>query len=233
MKFFLKKLGVHLALLLIIPITSLLASENTNVSTSPSQTVPKIIDINSRFILGGKELIDPRTIQKIDEMGRELFHKTGVNVYIYTKKSFLTKKVTDMKEKLSLIKEYEMSILEKADKPYVLISMAIADTHINMYNSESLKDVIDKELILGRTIIPIIASQDKNSLDTKVSVALLNGYGEITDVVAKELKGIKLDSTIESGASEFKDYWRIFMYLLVIIGLGAYFYATRIKGRNV
>jgi len=231
MRVLFKKLGVLIALLLITDSSFLVASENANVST-PTSAVPQVVNINSRFILEGKDLIDPRTIQKIDEMGNELFEKTGVNVYIYTKRSYLTKKVTDMKKKLSLIKEYEKVILEKIDKPYVLISLAIDDTHINMYNSDDLNNIIDKERILGRDIIPIIASQDKNSLDTKVSVALLNGYAEIVDVVAKELKDITLDSSIESGASAFKSYWRIFMYTLVIIGLLTYLYATRIKGRK-
>jgi len=230
MRVLFKKLGVSLTLLLITPTTFLSASENTNVSTPPS-TVPQIINTNSRFILEGKELIDPRTIQKIDEMGNELFEKTGVNVYIYTKKSYLTKEVTDMKEKVSLIKAYEEKILTEVGAPYVLISMAIDDTHINLYNSKDLDSVIDKDRILGRAIIPIIASKDKNSMDTKVSVALLNGYGEIVDTVAMELKGIKLNSSIESGASAFKDFWRIFMYILVVGGLLVYLYAT-MKGRR-
>jgi hypothetical protein len=230
MRVLFKKLGVLLALLLITPTTLLLALENTNVST-PSSVVPPVININSRFILEGKELIDPRTIQKIDEMGQELFEKTGVNVYIYTKKSYLSKEVKDMKEKVTLIKEYEDKILTKVENPYVLISMAIDDTHLNLYRSKELESIVDKERILSRSIIPIIASKDKNSMDTKVSVALLNGYGEIADTVAMKLKRIKLDSSIESGASGFKDFWRLFMYLLVIGGLLVYFYAT-FKGRR-
>ena len=231
MRIFFRKLGVLLALLLITPLSSLIASENTNVSTpSSSTTVPKIIDINSRFILEGKELIDPRTIQKIDEMGRELFEKTGVNVYIYAKKSYLTKDIKDMKEKVASIKAYEAKILSSITKPYILISMAVDDKHINLHKSETLDTVIDKDKILGRAIIPILASQDKNSMKTKVSGALLNGYGAIADTIAEEKK-IKLDSSIESGATWFKEFWRIFMYSLVLLGLGVYIYAM-IKGRR-
>jgi len=226
MKVFFKKLGVLLALLMITPAPFLFASENTNVST-PSSSTPQIINVNSRFILEGKKLIDPRTIQKIDEMGRELFEKTGVNVYIYTKKSYFDKEVKDKKEKYLLIKEYEKEILTKVKNPYVLISVAVDDMHINLFNSDDLNGIIDKNKILDRAIIPILVSKDKNSVYAKVSVALLNGYGEVADIVAMELKGLKLDSSIESGASAFKSFWRYFMYFLVFTGLFAYFYAMR------
>jgi hypothetical protein len=226
-----KKLGVLLALLLIIETRFLVASPNTNVST-PSSAIPQVININSRFILKGKELIDPRTIQKIDEMGRELFEKTGVNVYIYTKKSYLgNKEVKDKKERYLIIKAYEENILTKVKSPYVLISVAVDDMHINLFNSKDLNNIIDKDEILDRSIIPILVSKDKNSVNSKVSVALLNGYGEIVDRVAMKLKGIKLDSSIESGASAFKNFWRYFMYFLVLTGLFAYFYAMR-KGKK-
>jgi len=230
MRVLFKKLGVLIALLLITETSSLIASENANVST-PSSAVPQVININSRFILEGKELIDPRTIQKIDEMGKELFEKTGVNVYIYTKKSYLNKEVKDKKEKYTLIKEYEESILTKVKNPYVLISVAVDNMHINMFNSEDLNKVVDKDRILDRAIVPILVSKDKNSIYSKLSVALLNGYGEIVDIVAMELKGIKLDSSIESGASAFKEFWRYFMYFLVITGLVVYIYAMR-RGRK-
>jgi len=225
-----KKLGVLLALLLITQTNFLVASPNANVST-PSSAVPTIININSRFILEGKELIDPRTIQKIDEMGKELFEKTGVNVYIYTKKSYLDKETKDKKEKYTVIKEYEDKILTQIKAPYVLISVAVDDMHINLFNSADLNSVIDKDKILDRAIIPILVSKDKNSVYAKVSVALLNGYGEIADIVAMEVKGITLDSSIESGASAFKEFWRYFMYFLVITGLFSYFYAMR-RGRK-
>ena len=230
MRVLLKKLGVLLALLLITQTNFLVASENTNVST-PSSSVPKVININSRFILEGKELIDPRTIQKIDEMGKELFEKTGVNVYIYTKKSYLDVETKDRKEKFLRIKEYEKKIVTPLERPYVLISMAIDDVYVNILNSKDLDHIIKRDKILDRNIVPILASQGKNPLSTKVSVALLNGYGEIADEVAMKLKGITLDSSIESGASTFKEYWRYFMYTLVILGLFAYIYAMR-KGRN-
>ena len=230
MKALFKKLGVLFVLLLITKTTFLVASENTNVST-PSSVVPQVININSRFILEGKELIDPRTIQKIDEMGKELFEKTGVNVYIYIKKTYLDTEIKDKKEKFLRIKEYEQNILKSMERPYVMISMAVDDVYVNILNSSDLDSIIKRDNILDRSIVPILASHGKNPLYTKVSVALLNGYGEIADEVAMNLKGITLDSSIESGASTFKAFWRYFMYVLVFLGLFAYIYAMT-KGRK-
>jgi len=225
-----KKLGVLLALLLIIQTDYLFASENTNLST-PSSSTPQVININSRFVLEGKELIDPRTIEKIDEMGKELFEKTGVNVYIYAKKYYLDREIKDKKEKFLAIKEHDKEIVKMLKESYILIAMGIEDKYVNIFISKDLASIITKDRILDRSIVPILASQGKNSLFSKVSVAFLNGYGEIADEVAMNLKGITLDSSIESGASTFKLFWRYFMYALVFIGLFAYLYAMR-KGRR-
>ena len=221
MKILLIKLGVLLALLLITPSSFLFASENLNPSTSQSN-IPKKLNINSRFLLEGKRVIDPRTINKIGEMGDELFEKTGVSVYIYAKESYLNFVPKDTKEKMMFIKEYETNITKELKEPFVLISIAIDDMHLNLLKSSGVS--VDKDEILDTYIIPVLASKDKNSLYNKVTLAILNGYAAVVDEVASS-KGLVLESSIESGSSEFKAVWRVFMYFLVVIGLFAYVYA--------
>jgi hypothetical protein len=221
MRVLLIKLGVLFALLLITPSSFLSASPNLNPSTSQSN-IPKKLNINSRFVLEGKRLIDPRTINKIDEMGTELFDKTGVSVYIYAKERYLTHEIKDIKEKVNFIKEYEANITKDLKEPFVLISISVEDTHLNILKSKDV--IIDKDDILDTYIIPVLASKDKNSLYNKVTLAMLNGYAAVTDNIASS-KGLVLESSIESGSSEFKAIWRVFMYFLVVIGLLAYVYA--------
>ena len=224
MRVILKKLGVLFALLLITPQSFLFASENANAST-PSSEVPKQMNIDSRFILEGKKLLDPRVINKIDEMGNELFEKSGVNVYIYAKRGFLTHELKDRKERIAFVKNVESNIIKDLKDPYVVITIALNDVHVNLLESESLKSVVDKNKILDDFIIPVLASKDQNSLYNKASLALLNGYGEVVDNVA-ESRGFELKSSIESGSTEFKAIWRVFMYFLVVFGLLAYVYAV-------
>ncbi len=208
------KIGVLLALLL-TQTTFLIA--DTNIS------VPKKIDINSRFILEGKKNIDPRAIEKIDTMGNELFLKTGVSVYIYAVERYGNKMHKDTKSKIEFIKSFESNITNGLKDPFVLLTLSVDDQQVNIIYSDALKSAIDREHILDRNIIPLLISKDKNSVYAKVSAAVLNGYAAITDSVAQS-KGIELKSSIGSEGTTFSSIWRIFMYTIISIGLLAYIY---------
>jgi len=209
------KIGVLFALLL-SPTAFLTA--DTNVS------VPKKIDINSRFILKGKKNIDPRAIEKIDTMGNELFLKTGVSVYIYAVERYTNKMHKDTKSKIEFIKSFERNITKTLKDPFILLTVSVDDQHVNIISSDELKSVIDREHILDRNIIPLLISKDKNSVYAKVSAAVLNGYASITDSIA-ENKGLELKSSIGSEGTTFSSIWRIFMYTIISIGLLVYIYS--------
>jgi hypothetical protein len=212
----LTKIGVLFALLLTITTTSF--------SADSTQT-PQNINIDSRFLLEGKKLIDPRSIKKIDEIGNELFSKTGVSVYIHALDFYPVNKFKDMKAKMRYIKELEKGIVEKLDTPFVLFSMAVKNRHVNIIYSKELNSIIDKDDILDNYVVPLLASKDKNTPYAKVSAAVLNGYAEIADTIA-ESKGLKLESSIGSGNTDFTSVWKVFMYFIVVIGLLLYTYAV-------
>ena len=210
------KIGVLLALLL-APTYFLTA--DTNIS------VPTKADIDSRFILEGKKIIDPRAIKKIDTMGSELLKKTGVSVYIYAVEHYANKKYSDTKSKIEFIKAFENNITKGLKEPFAILTLSIDDQHINIVCSSELKSAIDKDYILDRNIIPLLVSKDKNSVYAKISAAVLNGYAAITDSIA-ESKGLKLESSIGSEGTTFSSIWRVFMYTIISIGLFFYIYAT-------
>lgn len=215
MKSFLKNIGVLLALL--FTVTAHLTAETNN-------SVPQKININSKFILEGKKNIDPRAIEKIDTMGSELFLKTGVNVYIYAVERYAGKKHDDINSKMAFIKSFESNMTKELKDPFVLLTVSVEDMHINILYSSELEGSFNRDDILDDNIIPLLASKDKNSIYAKISAALLNGYAAITDSVAKS-RGLELDSSIGSGGTTVAAIWRIFMYLIIGIGLGAYTYA--------
>ncbi|MBU1667640.1 hypothetical protein KKC13_04420 [bacterium] len=221
MKSFLNKIGVLFALLLTL---TALTTADTNAS------VPKKINIDSRFILEGKKNIDPRAIEKIDAMGRELFLKTGVSVYIYATERYQNIAFDNTKSKMEFIKSFEENITKDLKEPFALLSVSVEDTHINIRHSDDLKGAIDRDNILDNNIIPVLASKDKNSVYAKMSAALLNGYAAITDSVA-ESKGVVLESSIGSGGTTFSAIWRVFMYFIIVTGLLAYTYAV-LKSRK-
>lgn len=196
------KVGVFLTLLLFfIP--------NINASTT------------SQYILSHDELIDKRAIEKINQIGNEVETKTGVKIYLFVKENYGIDDSLNMKEKFEKIKLYENEILKTVTKPYVLLTMSLDQTHINLFVSDELNTVIEKNEILNDYIIPLLASKDKNNLFSKVSAALLNGYAQIGDEIAKS-KNIKLDSSIGSGGTTFSALWKVFMYFIIVTGLVAY-----------
>lgn len=176
------------------------------------------------FILNDDKLIDDRAKEKINQIGAETKSKLGVNIYIYTKSTLGLEENIKTKDKIEFIKNYENQLLSSLEKPYVLLSLSVEDTHVNLLFSDELKNIIDKNDILNGYVVPLLASKDKNTLFAKVSAATLNGYAAIADTIA-ESKNIKLESSIGNAGKVSSTIWRVVMYTLIILGLLAYTYA--------
>lgn len=177
------------------------------------------------FILSDDGLIDNRAKEKINQIGDETKEKLGVNIYIYAKSELGLDENIKLKDKLAFIKNYESQIVATLEKPYVLLSMSAVDTHVNLIFSDELKSIIDKNDILDGYVVPLLASKDKNTLFSKVSASMLNGYAAIADTIA-ESKNIKLESSIGNAGKISGTIWRVFMYTIVVLGLLAYTYAV-------
>lgn len=177
------------------------------------------------YILNHDGLIDPRAHEKINQIGNEVKEKLGVNIYVYAKKELGLDENLNTKEKLEYIKNFEKQIITALNKPYVLLTMSVEDTHVNLLYSKSLDDVLDKDDILDGYVVPLLASKDKNTLFAKVSASMLNGYAAIADIIADN-KNIKLESSIGSQGKVSSTIWRVLMYFLIITGLLAYTYAV-------
>lgn len=183
--------------------------------------IPTLQASTTPYILSHDELIDPRAIAKINEIGTEVETKTGVKIYLFVKENYGIDDSLTMKEKFEKIKIYENQLLHNLNTPYVLITMSLDQTHLNLFTSPELESIIDKNEILNDYIIPLLASKDKNKLFSKVSAALLNGYAQIGDEIAAS-KNIKLESSIGSGGKTFGTIWKVFMYFIIVTGLVAY-----------
>ena len=176
------------------------------------------------YILNDDKLIDDRAKEKINQIGDEVKSKLGVNIYIYAKSTLGLEENIKTKDKIDFIKNYENQLLSSLEKPYVLLSLSVEDTHVNLLFSDELKSVLDKNDILNGYVVPLLASKDKNTLFAKVSAATLNGYAAIADTIA-ESKNIKLESSIGNAGKVSSTIWRVVMYTLIILGLLAYTYA--------
>ncbi|MDZ7818460.1 MAG: hypothetical protein U5K55_07535 [Aliarcobacter sp.] len=176
------------------------------------------------YILNDDKLIDDRAKEKINQIGTEVKSKLGVNIYIYAKSNLGLDENIKTKDKIDFIKNNENQIISTLEKPYILLSIAVEETHVNLLFSDDLKSVIDKDDILDGYVVPLLASKDKNTLFAKVSAATLNGYAAIADIIA-ESKQIKLESSIGNAGKVSSTIWRVVMYTLIVLGLLAYTYA--------
>ncbi len=180
------------------------------------------------FIINDDKLIDDRAKEKINQIGDEVKSKLGVNIYVYVKSTLGLDENIKTKEKIDIIKNNENQIISKLENPYVFLSIAVEETHVNLLSSDDLKAVVNKNDILDGYVVPLLASKDKNTLFSKVSAASLNGYGAIADAIA-ESKNIKLESSIGSDGKISSTIWRVMMYTIVVLALLAYTYAVLIK----
>jgi hypothetical protein len=159
-----------------------------------------------------QNVIKQSSLDKITEISNELYVKTGVSIVGH----FVEK--TD-----NGIVEYENNVSSGLTSPYVLIVFSAKDQKVDIVVSSDLQKVVNKNEILNTFMIPILAAQDKNSVDTKYSAALLNGIAEIADEVASS-KNIKLDSSIGSDSRYFMQGLRALFYGIIFVALGIYFY---------
>jgi len=159
-----------------------------------------------------QNVIKQSSLDKITEISNELYVKTGVSIVGH----FVEK--TD-----GGIVAYENNVSSNLTSPYVLIVFSAKDQKVDIVVSSDLQKVVNKNEILNTFMIPILAAQDKNSVDTKYSAALLNGIAEIADEVASS-KNIKLDSSIGSDSRYFMQGLRALFYGIIFVALGIYFY---------
>ena len=176
-------------------------------------------------VLNDDKLIDDRAKEKINQIGAESKSKLGVNIYIYAKSNLGLDENIKTKEKIEFIRNNENQLVSTLEQPYVLLTIAVEETHVNLLYSDEFKDVLNKDDILDGYVVPLLASKDKNTLFAKVSAATLNGYAAVADTIA-ESKNVKLESSIGNAGKISSTIWRVVMYTMIVVGLLAYTYAV-------
>jgi hypothetical protein len=167
-----------------------------------------------------QNIVKQSSLDKITEISNELYLKTGVSIVAHL-----------VENTNGGIVAYENNISSKLTSPYVLIVFSGKEQKVDIVVSPDLQKVVNKNEILNTFIIPILAAEDKNSVDTKYSAAMLNGIAEIADEVA-DSKHIKLNSSIGSESRHFMQGLRVLFYGIIFISLGIYFYMAYKRRRQ-
>jgi len=180
------------------------------------------------YILNTSGLLDQRASEKINIIGSEVKSKINVQIYLDIKGDNGINPELPREQRISMMKQKEAELVSSIQqdlngtKSYVILTIALDQKYANILYSDDLKNIIDKDSILDGYVIPLLAAFDKNTLNSKLSAASLNGYAQIADLLAQN-KGIKLDSSIGSEGKTASSIWKVFMYTLVVLGIVLYF----------
>ena len=182
----------------------------------------------NEFILNSGGLIDQRAYEKINTIGNEATAKLGVNIYLDVKGDNGINPDLPLKDRIAIMKQKENALISQikldlnGTKPFVVLTVALDQQYANILMSDDLKNIVDRDSILDEYVIPLLAAKDKNTLNSKVSAAALNGYAEISDEIALS-KGVTLTSSIGSEGKTASTIWKVFMYTMVLSGIILYF----------
>ncbi len=178
---------------------------------------------NATYVYINDGVISQRVSDKLEEMGKELFEKSGISVYVVAPASLNGLKIT----------EYEKQVAASLKQPFALFVLAKNEQQVDIIYSESLEGKFDKEGILSPfpwkgTVIPLLSVKKDND---KYNAATLNGYADLVEQIASSLD-IKLESAIGSTNRNMLHFvkYGIYGFLLFII-LGYYF--KKVRRKNV
>ena len=160
------------------------------------------------------DILKPEAAKLINTMADELLSKTGISGYIIaTNENF--------PERFNLVaysKKYDV----KLSKPYVLLIFApnaiitkkseTTGRVAIIPSSRELSTLYDKGDVQDATI-DVIAAKDKNSLEDKYNIGVVQGFSELADQIA-ESKNVELTTTIPNETR----YIIKFLQVIVIIG---------------
>ena len=179
------------------------------------------VSLNAKKFVYNDHVIISKTEVKIEEMANELYRKTGISAYLLTKKNLNGKSIA----------QYERNFAKKFKPPYTILSIALDEQKVDIYNSIDLDNTFDREAILSPypwkgSIIPLLTIKKKY---VSVSAAMLNGYADMVEQIAKS-KNIKLKSGIGSTNKNiyFSLQLSIFLFLFVVFG---WYFIKKLKKR--
>ncbi|MDR2342388.1 MAG: TPM domain-containing protein [Campylobacteraceae bacterium] len=182
--------------------------------------IPFLLQAGNYVLSNENDIIGERVVEKINEMGEELFGKDGINVYVS-----LNKSIGNVS-----IKDHIDTLAKELNTPYVLLIMFSEDKIIDIISSdEAIDKKFNKDQILSPvpyhgTIKPLLAI--KKDLDN-FSAAILNGYADIVEQIAKS-DNLKLESALGDSNKDTLYYVRVIVYTMFAVALFVYIY-TRIK----
>jgi hypothetical protein len=167
--------------------------------------------LNATHILH-ENILKPQASEMIEEMGKELSEKTGINAYVVaTNESF--------PERYNFV-EYSKKYESNMSKPYVLFIFApyavITEESGQkgriafIASSNEVKKLYDYDDVRDAAI-DIVAVKDKNSDEDKHNIGVVQSYSTLADQIAAS-KGVKMTTTIPDETGYIITILKVFVY---------------------
>ncbi len=174
--------------------------------------------LNATHILKD-DILKLEASQLINQIGDELFSKTGINGYVIaTNEHFPVG--------FNLV-EYSKKYEERMSKPYVLFifaPQASITEEIEMKgrvglipSSDDLRSLYDYNAVRDAAV-DIVSTKDKNTDEDKHNIGVIQAYSELADDIA-ESKGIELTKTIPNETRYMVWGLSVFVYIGSILVL--------------
>jgi hypothetical protein len=138
------------------------------------------------------QILSPKATNVIQTIAKELSDKSGINGYVIT----TTRSIGRGESLYDFLDQYK----SKLSKPYVVLMFVPNTQRIGILVSDkSLKAYYD-DAEVKQYAIKIIGSMDKNSLQSKYDVGVVQAFSELADEIATH-KGLVLEHTIKDEGS--------------------------------
>jgi len=187
--------------------------------------IPALLFAKIDFVIANDGVMPPKEVEKLEEMGSELYEKTGLPVFVAAVAELNATRPVDLLDKI-----------KKSYPDYILLYFSLKPTAVNIFASENAKKLIDIDQILSPlpwrgTIKPVMSPAFSKKESVKNEVAIFNGYADIVDQAAHS-KGVKLDSSIGSGSKDSFKLIRWIFYGILLFFLIQYIYTKVRKPRG-
>ncbi len=187
---------------------------------------------------------NPNFTQEIDEIGKELYEKTGISLRLIM--------IQKIPTGLSIV-DYERKVMQDFHKPTILLTFSELDSQVDILASDiSLYEYFDKKQVLspvaspvqafvmalfysdsfasfkenishyGGTIIPLLAIKSKKGeLLGKYSGSMFNGYADIAEQIA-DSKNIVLKNAVGNTNKITINVIKVIFYGIILISIIMY-----------
>ena len=161
--------------------------------------------LKANIIFNENNIINPMLTSKINEMGQELFDKTGIYAALAVSDKLSFEELLKKEQNLS--------------KPYILLLLSKSSHRVDIVASKEAEVFFDKNEVLNTFILPILGSSKSKDI---YNASMLNGYAEIVDQVASYFN-IKLQSSIGNSNRDTLNLMRILIYGFICFAILFYF----------